>query len=62
MKYQNSENRFSEFSIVKDFPIEFVFMLDSFIINNVFKILKENVNKSKKQTYITYFILKKIER
>ena len=53
---------FRIFSIVKDFPIEFVFMLDSFIINNVCKILKENVNKSKKQTYMTYFILKKIER
>ena len=49
---------FRIFSIVKDFPIEFVFMLDSFIINNVCKILKENVNKSKKQTYNLFYIKK----
>ena len=36
---------FRIFSIVKDFPIEFVFMLiNSFVINDVYKNLKENVN------------------
>ena len=36
---------FRIFSIVKDFPIEFVFMLiNSFVINDVCKNLKENVN------------------
>ena len=51
---------------MKDFPIEFVFMLiNSFVINDVCKNLKENVNikvKSKhKESGLSYFILKKLE-
>ena len=56
MKYENSENRFSEFSIVKDFAIEFVLcLINSFIINHVCKNLKENVNMKVKSKYKVVF-------
>ena len=47
---------FRIFSIVKDFPIEFVFMLiNSFVINDVCKNLKENVNIKVKSKHKVVF-------
>ena len=50
MKYQNSENRFSEFSVSWNTFLLNLFscLINSFIINNVCENLKENVNISKK--------------
>ena len=52
MKYENSENRFSEFSLSwKTFLLNlFSCLINSFIINDVCENLKENVNVSKKQS------------
>ena len=46
MKYQNSENRFSEFSLSwKTFLLNlFSCLINSFTVNDVCKNLKENVN------------------
>ena len=42
---------------MKDFSIEFVFMLDhSFIINDVFKNLKEKVNIKEKANIKWFFV------
>ena len=48
---------FRTFSIVKDFPIEFVFMFDqfSFVINDVCKNLKQNVNIKVKSKHKVVF-------
>ena len=52
-KFWKSIFRF--FSIVKDFPIEFAFMLDYFVINDVCKNLKENVNIKVKSKHKVVF-------
>ena len=64
MKYENSENRFSEFSLSwKTFLLNlFSCLINSFIINDVFTNLKENVNifnffniKYEKPLYVCFF-------
>ena len=54
MKYQNSENRFSEFSLLwKTFLLNlFSCLINSFIVNDVCKNLKENVNIKIKSKHI----------
>ena len=54
MKYQNSENRFSEFSLSwKTFLLNlFSCLINYFIVNDVFKNLKENVNIKVKSKHI----------
>ena len=54
MKHRNSENRFSEFSLLwKTFPLNlFSCLINSFIVNDVCKNLKENVNIKIKSKHI----------
>ena len=57
MKYENSENRFSEFSLSwKAFLLNlFSCLINSFIINDVYKNLKENVNAKVKSKHKVVF-------
>ena len=58
MKYENSENQFPKFSIVKDFPIEFELfsrLINFFVINDVCKNLKKNVNIKVKTKHKVFF-------
>ena len=57
MKYENSENRFSEFSLSwKTFLLNlFSCLINSFIINDVCKNLKENVNIKVKSKHKVVF-------
>ena len=64
MKYENSENRFSEFSLswktllLNLFPC----LINSFVINDVYKSLKENVSITWKQAkWFSYFILQNLK-
>ena len=64
MKHENSENWFSEFSLSWKTLIwnSFPCLINSFVINDVYKSLKENVSITWKQAkWFSYFILQNLK-